>query len=244
MTNAPLNVSPEQIKALHELVLATDTLQEFLDHVACQAADIGPNLSCGITVSTHPRRPLTVGCSDATAATLDETQYSHDDGPCLEAMRTKTIIEVTDVPSETRWGPYITRATGQGLRASLSIPITANGETLGVMNIYATTPATFTPEQRASARTYADHAAAAIALAARLAHHTQLTGNLNAALASRTIIDQAMGIIMGQRCCHADDAFALLRRISQDTNVKLRDVATALIIQTTGAPPQPTPPIT
>lgn len=118
------------------------------------------------------------------------------------------------------------------------------GDTLGVMNIYATTPGTFTPEQRASARTYADHAAAAIALAARLAHHTQLTGNLNAALVSRTTIDQAMGIIMGQRCCHADEAFAILRKISQDTNVKLRDVAAALIVQTTGTLPQPTLPIT
>ena len=112
------------------------------------------------------------------------------------------------------------------------------------MNIYAATPRTFTPEQRARAHAYADQAAAAIAMATRLAHHTQLTDDLRAAMASRTIIDQALGILMGQLRCNADDAFAVLRKTSQDTNTKLRDVAATLITKTTGQPPRPTLPIT
>jgi GAF domain-containing protein len=244
MTNEPFGASAEQIRALQELVLATDTLQDFLSHVARQAVTIGPDLSCGITVSTDPRRPMTVGSSDATAAAFDETQYSQGDGPCLEAMRTGVIIEVSDATSETRWTPYLTHATDQGLGASLSTPITANGATIGVMNVYAPTPRTFTPEQRARVQTYADQAAAAIAMATRLAHHSQLTDDLRAAMASRTTIDQALGILMGQLHCTADDAFAVLRNMSQDTNTKLREVAAAIITRTTGAPPRPSPPIT
>jgi hypothetical protein len=122
MTNEPFGASPEQIRALQELVLATDTLHDFLSHVARQAAHIGPNLSCGITVSTDPRRPLTVGSSDATAAAFDESQYSQGDGPCLEAMRTGTIIEVTDATTETRWRPYLTHAADHGLGASYPPP--------------------------------------------------------------------------------------------------------------------------
>jgi GAF domain-containing protein len=243
MTDEPFGVAPEQIRALQELVLATETLQDFLGAVAERAASIGPDLACGITVSTDPRRPLTVGSSDATAAQLDETQYRHDEGPCLEAMRTNTIIEVADAAIETRWAGYITPATDQGLGASLSTPITANGATIGVMNLYATTPHTFTPEERARAQAYADQAAAAIAVATRLAHHSQLTDDLRSAMASRTTIDQALGILMGELRCNADDAFAVLRKISQDTNTKLRDVAATVITHTTGQPPRPTRPI-
>jgi len=244
MTNEPFGASQEEIRALQELVLATDTLHEFLSHVARQAAHIGPDLSCGITVSTDQRRPLTVGSSDATAAEFDETQYRQGDGPCLEAMRTNAIIEVTDATTETRWKPYIAQVTDQGLGASLSTPITANGATIGVMNIYATRPRTFSLEERARAHAYADQAATAIAVATRLAHHTQLTDDLRAAMASRSIIDQALGVLMGQLCCNADDAFAALRKMSQDTNTKLRDVATAIITRTTRQPPRPPPSIT
>jgi GAF domain-containing protein len=247
MTDEPFGTppeqTPEQIRALQELVLATDTLQDFLSVVATQAARIGPDLTCGITVSTDPRRPLTVGSSDATADQLDETQYRHDDGPCLEAMRTNEIIEVTNATTETRWAGYLTRATDLGLSASLSTPITATGVTIGVMNLYSTTPHTFTPDERARAHTYAEQAAAAIAVATRLAHHSQLTDDLRAAMASRTTIDQALGILMGELRCNSDDAFATLRKMSQKTNTKLRDVAATVITHTTGQPPRPTPPI-
>jgi GAF domain-containing protein len=243
MTDEPFGASPEQIRALQELVLATDTLQDFLGAVAEQAARIGPQLTCGITVSTDPRRPLTVGNSDARAAQLDETQYRHGEGPCLEAMRTDQTIEVNDATGETRWAGYMARAAEQGLGASLSTPITANGATIGVMNLYTTTPHTFTPDERARAQAYAGQAAAAIAVATRLAHHTQLTDDLRSAMASRTTIDQALGILMGKLRCNADDAFAVLRKTSQDTNTKLRDVAATVITHTTGQPPRPAPPI-
>lgn len=244
MTNEPFGTGPDEIRALQELVLATDTLQDFLSQVASQAASIGPDLSCGITVSTDPRRPLTVGSSDATAAALDETQYSQGEGPCLEALHIGETIEITDATDESRWSAYLDRATDQGLAASLSTPITANSATIGVMNIYAPTPRAFTPEQRARAHAYADQAAAAIVVATRLAHHAQLTDDLRAAMASRTTIDQALGILMGELHCNADRAFAVLRKRSQDTNTKLRDVATSIITRTTGEPPTPAPPIT
>jgi GAF domain-containing protein len=241
MPDGPIGASAEQIAALQELMLATDTLQDFLDHVAGQAALIAPELSCGITVSTTPRRPLTVGSSDTTAAQLDETQYSQGDGPCLEAMRVGEIIEVTDANSEIRWGTYLSLAVEEGLSASLSTPITAAGVTIGVMNLYSTKPRTFTEDERARAQSYADQAAAAIAIATRLAHHAQLSDDLRTAMASRATIDQALGILMGELRCNADEAFAVLRKMSQEANTKLRDVAAILITRTTGEAPRPAP---
>lgn len=237
MIDELFGASPEQIRALQELVLATDTLQDFLGHVAGQAARIGADLTCGITVRTNPRRPLTVGSSDATAELFDETQYRHGDGPCLEAMRTRKIVVMTDATSETRWSAYIASAAKQGLRASLSTPVTATGATIGVINLYALKPQTFTPHERARAQLFADQAATAIAVATRLAHHTELTHDLRSAMVSRATIDQALGIFMSEQRCNADEAFAILRKLSQDTNTKLRDVAATLIAQTTGQLP-------
>ncbi|OSC50183.1 antitermination regulator, partial [Streptomyces sp. 4F] len=66
----------------------------------------------------------------------------------------------------------------------------------------------------------------------------QSAADLQATLRSRTVIDQAMGVIMGQQRCGADDAFAFLRAASQNRNIKLRDLCVQLIQNVTGEPPQ------
>jgi hypothetical protein len=78
-----------------ELLLATDTLQDFLGEVAGAAArDLGGEMSCGVTVRTHKRRPTTLGTSDSFAAALDEAQYFEGQGPCLHALNTGETITI------------------------------------------------------------------------------------------------------------------------------------------------------
>ncbi len=79
-------------------------------------------------------------------------------------------------------------------------------------------------------------------LAKRLASHEALIQQLRSSLTSRTIIDQALGIIMAREHCTQSRAFAILRAASQNSNVKLRDIASAIVTSVTGEPPQPAPP--
>ena len=87
---------------LQQLLIETDSLIEFLEELAHYAADtVGPELSCGITLS-RDGRPFTVAGSDATALRLDEVQYGHHDGPCLTAMRTGEVLAINDLASENQ----------------------------------------------------------------------------------------------------------------------------------------------
>jgi AmiR/NasT family two-component response regulator len=91
------------------------------------------------------------------------------------------------------------------------------------------------------ARQFASQASVAVGIAARLAAQSALNAQLRAALASRSVIDQAIGIIMAEQRCTADDAFAILRTASQHRNIKLRQVARQIVTGITGDPPQEPP---
>ncbi|MDD9207144.1 ANTAR domain-containing protein, partial [Georgenia sp. 10Sc9-8] len=106
-------------------------------------------------------------------------------------------------------------------------------QAVGALNLYATRPSTFGQHQQDEGRRFAGEASRALSLAVRLAGHVEVTEQLQLALTSRTTIDQAMGIIMGQNRCSADDAFAVLRAASQHRNVKLRVVAEEVVAAVT-----------
>jgi GAF domain-containing protein len=151
------------------------------------------------------------------------------------------MIYTDDLLEEDRWPTYRTRALGHGVRSSLSLPLTVNGDAVGALNLFSMTPHMFGPDVRARAAAFADQAAAAVGLGMRHARQAELSDQLQQALASRAVIDQAMGIVMAQQRCSADDAFAVLRRISQDTNRRVWDVAADLVTTVTGQPPRPPP---
>jgi AmiR/NasT family two-component response regulator len=87
----------------------------------------------------------------------------------------------------------------------------------------------------------AHEASRALALAVRMAERSEMSAHLQNALASRAVIDQALGIIMGQNWCTADEAFEVLRSIFQNRNIRLRDVAADMVTAVSGQPPSDTP---
>ena len=95
------------------------------------------------------------------------------------------------------------------------------------------------PQVAALVEVYADVIARAAPLQLRLSDQAQVSADLQAAMASRSVIDQAIGVIMAQNRCTSPEAFAILRSASQHRNVKLRDLAASLLENLTGTPPQP-----
>jgi transcriptional regulator with GAF, ATPase, and Fis domain len=213
---------------LQELLLRTETLEEFLGELASRAAHETEH-QCGITVLGEHGRPYTVATSDEPTRELDELQYAGGEGPCLEALTTAVPVFVTDMTSETRWAPYPQRAVALGARSSMSYPLISGETAIGALNLYAFEP--FAPGQRMQARAahIAEHAAGAVAIALRIAEHSKASENLRNALTSRSTIDQAIGILMAQQRCDARTAFDLLRQASQGRNIKLRQVAVGVV---------------
>lgn len=169
--------------------------------------------------------------SDELAERLDAIQYEVDDGPCLTCLRTSTVIFVEDIEADPRWPAFSQRGHQEGAGTSLSVPLLANGGAVGALNLYARQPGSLTEEDHLRARKFAYRAAGAVALAVRLAEGEDRSRHLETALVSRTTIDQAIGILMGQARISADEAFAVPRLRSQHTNVKLRDIASEIVAE-------------
>ncbi|MEU6807460.1 GAF and ANTAR domain-containing protein [Streptomyces sp. NPDC046831] len=224
-------------------LLETASLREFLQNLVDEAVRVSGADGCGATLQ-RLRRPLTVVSTGGVADKLDEKQYGQDDGPCLQALRTGRMVHVPDMLQETRWGPYPDYAASLGIRSSLSVPVPMGSEgAAGALNFYACGPDAFAECDMARLGQVAAQAGGGIALAQRLADAEDFTRDLQAALRSRTVIDQAIGAVMQQRQCGEDEAFDLLRRLSQQTNAKLRDVCARLLTEVGGQPPKPRPPL-
>jgi GAF domain-containing protein len=226
------------VTALHTLLLNAPSVNEFLSQLATVAARVlEPPAACGVT-TRYDGHPLTVAASDERAAVVDEEQYGAGVGPCLEAMRTGRVVEVVDQRTDRRWDGYRQKAVAHGVRCSLSTPLAVDGETVGALNLYVfDRPDAFDDAHRHRVALFAAQASTALALAIRSARQTEVAAQLEQALASRTVIDQAIGLLMGQQRCDAETAFTLLRKHSQNNNRKLRDVAVELITRVSGHPP-------
>ncbi|WP_433280597.1 GAF and ANTAR domain-containing protein [Micromonospora sp. CA-244673] len=213
----------------------------FLDQMVRVATEVvAPAVACGLTVRRDDGA-FTVASSGDLAAQGDEIQYGADEGPCLEALRQGQVVEVFDLRDDDRWCGYREHALRLGIVSSLSLPMTVDGETVGALNLYATRARAFTDTARRQALAFTDQGSAALGVILRQADQTLLHRQLTDAMASRSVIDQALGVVMGQQRCTAAEAFTLLRQASQHRNRKLRDVAAEIITQVSGASPQPAP---
>jgi GAF domain-containing protein len=212
--------------ALQELILSTRGMTEFLDELV-QLAATGHG-SCAITVRLD-ERSRTVASSDALAARADEIQYAQGEGPCLEAIRTGAVVDAPDLATDDRWGNYRSYALAQGVQSVLSTPMGVDGQNFGALNLYSTEKGGFDDGARAQAERWAQQASGAVGVALRLAERTRHGQQLAEALTSRSIIDQAIGILMAQQRCSAGAAFEILRSASQGRNTKLRTIAADIV---------------
>ncbi|MDQ4009422.1 MAG: GAF and ANTAR domain-containing protein [Actinomycetota bacterium] len=226
---------------LQALLLESGTLHGFLDRLAKLTAQALPEgSSCGVTVRQNSR-PVTLAASDEWTGRIDQLQYDFGEGPCLETLATGKLHYIADTASEQRWPRFCPAAHEQGVRSCLGLPLSGPTGSMGGYNFYSTWPDAFAENSRGQLEMFAANAAGAIAVAVKLADQTQMSDDLHAALASRAVIDQATGVMMAQQRCSATAAFDILRRASQNRNVKLRDLATEIVSTVGGEPPEPGP---
>ena len=162
--------------------------------------------------------------TDERLRELDEAQYELGEGPCRASIVDHETVVVDDLATDPRW-PAWGRAMveGLGIRSSLSFRLfTRPDRTWGALNVYSTTPGAFTDEDVEQGRTIA--AMAAVALARSISDE-----QLVRAIESRTVIGQAVGMLMERYGLDDDRAFDVLRRLSSQQNVKLRDLAAQVV---------------
>jgi GAF domain-containing protein len=163
---------------------------------------------------------------------LDEWQYEHGQGPCLEAAAAHSAVSITDLATERRWPLWSERALSAGAHSSLSVGLPVQEGVIGALNVYATRANAFDEDSILLTETFAGYAAVALANAHLYDTTAGLAEHMRRAMEHRAVIEQAKGIIIAERQCTADEAFAILSALSQHTHRKLRDVAAALVART------------
>lgn len=227
----------DALGALHSLVLGVAEVETFLEEVAgLAAAAVEAEVVCGIT-TRYNNHPVTSAASDLRAAIVDEQQYGAGQGPCLEALATGLVVDVPDQLADHRWGPYRDASVELGVKCSLSLPLFVDRSPVGALNLYGfQAPHSFGAPARRRAEVFAAQASTALTLALRFNDQRERSRQLVDALQSRSVIDQALGILMAEQKCDYQTAFDLLRRRSQSANVRLREVAAAVVVRGSGHP--------
>lgn len=164
----------------------------------------------------------TAAATDPVIEMADKMQTELGEGPCLQAVWSHDTFLVHDTAADERWPRFGPLAAELGLHSMLCVRLFTSEQTLGALNLYSTAVRDFTEDDVAMAHVFGQHASVAFASARR-------EQGLKQAIDARHLIGQAQGILMERFGLTADQAFAVLRRYSQENNVKLRTVAAEII---------------
>jgi GAF domain-containing protein len=226
----PANAA-EALERLGRLSLRELSMDSLLQTVADLAKTVLPgNPEASVTLLVKDR-PATVVSTGQLAVDLDETQYDRGHGPCLHAARTGEFTEIADTRTDSRWRDYAEHAAQRGNLSSLSVPlaIDADERVSGALNLYAREPKAFDEDSRSAAQSFGPYAAIAAGNLYAYQSARDMADNLQVALESRAVIDQAKGILIERHKLSPDQAFQLLAQASMAANRKVRDVADALV---------------
>jgi GAF domain-containing protein len=214
---------------LGQLLLSEQTTQSVLQRVVdlVQRA-MPPGAEVSVTL-LRGERPTTAAFTGELADHLDETQYTHGQGPCLEAAVGGVVVEITDGRTEDRWPDYVPEFLGRGALSAIAAPVPAAHLAAG-LNVYARGARAFTDDHRAALTAFAAYAGAALTNMDALQDARDLADNLQKAMTFRSVIEQAKGVLIERHKLTGDQAFRMLADTSMHTNRKVRDVAEHLVL--------------
>jgi GAF domain-containing protein len=183
----------------------------------------------GVTILSGDR-PHTAAYTTVQTLEIDAVQYALDDGPCLDSARHRRENRVDDlVVDDGRWPEFAKECREDGLRSLLALPLLSGDECVGAINLYGWAPNAFEAFDTALVRVAASRCADAVVAVTTLDGVRRLAGQLEQAMANRAVIEQAKGVLMAMRGVPEHEAFEVLRKSSQERNVKLRVLAQQIV---------------
>ena len=183
----------------------------------------------GVTMADDGRLRFVTAVSEASGD-LERNQEQQQAGPCRDAYDTGDVVRVTDVREEsTRWPEFSAAATHLSVAGVAGIPMRLADQIIGALNLYASRPRVWSDEEIAVAGVLANVATSYVVNASKLRQQEQLTEQLQHALESRVIIEQAKGITAQQNSVTIDQAYQLMRGHARKNNASLRLVAEAIV---------------
>ena len=227
----------ESLADLARTLTETESVRDTLQSILALALRFIPGChAASVTVLDDKEQPSTIAATDEKTYELDRRQYLLRDGPCMDAARRQRVSRWNLHDAEQRWPEFTSLAQEMGLRSYLSAGLGLAGRRLGALNLSSRDPDGFSQLDEDLISLFTVPAAAAIVAVGRYIEARDLAAQFEQALQSRAVINRAIGIIMAESRCDAEQAFATLSRASNNRNMKLRDLATEIVTRV-GRPP-------
>ncbi|WP_328604706.1 GAF and ANTAR domain-containing protein [Amycolatopsis sp. NBC_00345] len=203
---------------------------EFLHLLSGRCVELLGVDAAGLLLANASGELQLVASSDERVRLLELFQLQGDEGPCLDAFRLRQEVTKADLAeSAEEWPRFAAAAADHGFRAVHALPMRLRTEVIGVLNLFSSVPGELVAEDLRAARAMVDVATIGLLQARTIRHHEILVEQLQTALGSRVIIEQAKGFVAERLTLEMDQAFAVLRRYARSHNRKLSEVAAEVV---------------
>ncbi|MFC8708112.1 GAF and ANTAR domain-containing protein [Streptomyces anulatus] len=212
----------EQMGAMAHDLLEQPSVDRTLERITSSATELVEGCDAAGILLLNDQEAVSLAPSEPLVVELDQLQHQLGQGPCFDAARhavEERVFRIADfMLEESRWRDFVPQAQKLGVGSMMGFLLFTEDDDFGALNFYSREPGAFTEVSQTAGVLLASHAAVALSSARTHAQMEQ-------AVATRHQIGQAMGILMARHHIAENEAFNVLRRYSQDNNVKLRDIA-------------------
>ena len=197
---------------------------EVLDDLGESTVEILGAAGAGVSIANDGRLEFVTSTS-SDVDVVERVQHDTQDGPCVTAYRTGRVVAVSDVAAADKWPEYRRTAEQAGFMSVVGMPLVIENHRVGSLDVYDRPVRTWSDDDLEAARVLADLATAYIVRAGELGAARDLADQLQGALDSRVVIEQAKGVLSRQHGISLDSAFEMMRSYARSNNAKVRSVA-------------------
>jgi transcriptional regulator with GAF, ATPase, and Fis domain len=236
-----ITVSPHRLATMFVEVADTHSPEfdvvEFLQMLADHVAELVPDATAGMLLADPQGRLHYTAASDETTKLLELLQLEKQDGPCVDAFHQGEPVINIDLQTATeRWPHFAPHASTAGFRSVYAFPLQLRDHPIGALGVFGTTLGGFDDTDLHIVQSLADVATISLLYHRSIKHAEGLAQQLQTALNSRILIEQAKGAIAHAHKISADQAFTLLRAYARRTNQRLKDVASQAVTDLSALP--------
>jgi GAF domain-containing protein len=213
---------------LADTLVAGYDLMEFLQTLTERCVELLEVDAAGLLLVGADGALRLVAASTEQARMVELLQLQHDEGPCPDSFRTGRAVIVSDIGSPeaaARWPRFAAAAAELGLAGVHSLPMRLRDQVIGTLNLFTSTAGSLDPAVARAARALVDVATIGILQERAIRERELVAGQLQTALNSRVVIEQAKGILAERLQTSPDEAFLLLRRYARNHNHALTELA-------------------
>jgi GAF domain-containing protein len=220
----------ETFVELADTMVADYDIIDFLDTLATRAVELLGVTACGVLLVDHHGELNLLAASTEQTRLLELFQLQNAQGPCLECYRGGVSVHCEDLAAAgDRWPLFAPKACASGYAAVHALPMRLREEVVGALNLFSAVAGALTPEDVELGQALADVATIGILHERTARRREEVSDQLQAALNSRVLIEQAKGALAQQLGISVDQAFAVLRGHARSTNSKITEVAVAVL---------------